>query len=135
MSDTSMLHPIVDDIPEKITGKSADGQVRLPLPEPFPAMQPREAYRRPGVNWRLIIWGIFAILGAIVLVAYSQGIFSASSDRPIVENKPRSVIPASPTPSPTPAATPTATAMEGENAFVFLDPTATLTPEPGGRLL
>ncbi|MBI1877118.1 MAG: hypothetical protein HYR94_02595, partial [Chloroflexi bacterium] len=121
---------------EKITDEPADGQVHFPAPGPFPAMEPSEVYRhRPGVNWRLIIWGIFVTLGAIVLVAYGQGIFFAQANEPIAASKPRFVIPVSPTYSPTPSATPKAAATEGADDFAFLEPTATPTPVPGGRLL
>jgi hypothetical protein len=131
-----MLHPIVDDVSKNITGEPANGQVHLPTPAPFPAMEPREMYRRRGVNWRVIIWIVFATLGAIALVAaYGQGIIFNSADEQTAASKPSFVIPVSPTYTPTPTATSKAAAVEGANDFAFLQPTATPTPVSNGRLL
>jgi hypothetical protein len=128
-------YPILDDMPEKLTAKSADGQVRMPAPRPFPAMKPREAYRRPGVNWRAMIGSIFGPLLAITVVVYGLGIFFAPPDERDPENTSRFVIPASPTLWPTPSATPNAAATKEANSFAFLESTATPTPIPGGRSL
>ena len=86
-----MPRPIVDDVPEKMTGKMADGQVPLAAPRPFPAIKPREAHRhrRSGVDRRVIIGGVIGTLLAIILIEYRQGIFFAPPGEPIPENKPR----------------------------------------------
>lgn len=125
-----MPNPIVDDVPEKMTGRLADGQVPLAAPRPFPDTKRREAHRRrSGVNRRVIIGGVIGILLAIILIVYRQGIFVAPPGEPIPENKPRFVIPASSTLSPTPWATLKATAKGETNAFAFY---RTLPPTDSG---
>jgi hypothetical protein len=113
----------------------SDGKSLPADPELFLAMTPPEVYHRPRINWRLIIWGVLGTLGAIALVTYGQNIFLASPEAQVAQEKPRFVIPLSPTPSPTPSVTPTGMAAEGANAFTFAQPSATPTPVPGGRVL
>jgi hypothetical protein len=130
-----MRHPLLDDILKRISDKSADGQVPLPAPRSFRAVEQHEGYRRSGVNWQVIMGGFFGLLLAIALIDYGQGIFSAPPHERDQENKSHLVIPASLTLSPTPSATPKAGATKGINSPAFLEPTAAPTPVPGGRLL
>ena len=92
--------------------------------------EPATAYSRPGVKWRLIIWAVLLTLAAIILVAFGQALFFNSPDGQLAASEPRFVIPLTPTPSITPP--PTATL---EQILTFVEPTATMTPVPGGRIL
>lgn len=121
------------NMPDKLGTAPPQDQVRLPEPEPFPAMEP--PYRRRRVNWRMIIWSVFGTVVVMILAVYGQTLFFTSSNEQVTESKPRFVIPVSPTFTPTPSATLKAVATEGANSFSFKEPTATLTPVPGGRLL
>ncbi|HXV41533.1 MAG TPA: hypothetical protein VEC96_00590, partial [Anaerolineae bacterium] len=58
----SLLHPNMNEVPKNITDEPANGQAHLPAPELFPVMEPPELYHRRGVNWRIIIWGLFITL-------------------------------------------------------------------------
>lgn len=138
--DRATVRPGQQEQLSDISGAKNDG-IRLrdtafphPLIPPDPSTTVGPAYRgRPGVNWRLIIWSVLGTLAVIMLVAYGQAFFSFSPARQLADDKPRFAIPLSPTPTTTPilADAPTAQAIP----FSFLEPTATLTPVPEGRVM
>jgi hypothetical protein len=134
-----MLHPTINDPSKNITNELANG--RTHLPEPFPALEPPQPDQRLGVDWRLVLWGLFVTLSALALVAayYSRGMVTSPASQQVATSQPRLVAPVSPTaratPSATSMATSTATATAEAGDFTFLGPTTTPTPVPGGRLL
>lgn len=116
---------------EDTKSKLTDSQ-NTPHLVPLPAIPP--AYdHQPRVPWRLIIWGVLGALGAIIFIAYYQAIFSSANPQMADKSPPQFNTPAIPTLSPTASATPTPTPTD--DSFVFLGPTDTPTPFPGGQVL
>src|SRR5262249_794335 len=116
-----MSEEIREDRTKAESGSIPD-QIELLRPDLYQLSVP--PYRqRPGVNWRLIIWGIVGVLAAIVLFAYGQAIYHSKNNQ-VVEENPGFTLPPTLTPTATPSPIPTAL----PNKFALIEPTATPTP-------